>query len=243
MDVILRKRAQELELKRKDNLTLTFEKRSLEGELVGANRKILNLNRDIQTIHNELNTFAESFESKLESAIAEKDARFEEEQIKIETLTQELDLCMDENQILSSQLHRTNLLLGKLSSSLRKISTELVSLKKRAAWELDLKVKLKNRVTGLVSEDLYNEIYNIVGELTVQSENEVERVRKDNTHLSKELEALRHEMAAEEMLGLSERLIKTKEGKGHSKLFTQNTLLLDFPKLVEDLMANYPDQH
>lgn len=244
MEVIIKKRSQELESKRKENLSLVFEKRTLEIELNVANRKVQNLNKDIQTIHNELNTFAETFESKLEAAIIEKDAKLDEEHYRLEQVLYQLETTTAENQYLKLQLEDSKDLLVKLSGSLKRVSLELDALKKKALREFELKRSLQVSISSKLSQtknqlmtELEREVGGIVAEITAKKENEFERIRKDNLHLTKELESLRQEMAAEDLLGLSEKLIKTRQENPQPKLFTQTTLMLDFPKLLEDLQV------
>ena len=70
---IMKKKQAELDNKRKENLSLTFEKRKVDMELAAANRKIASLSQDMSGIHIELDKFASTFEGKLESAIIERD--------------------------------------------------------------------------------------------------------------------------------------------------------------------------
>ena len=250
LELIVKKRTQDLEVKRKENLALMFDKRKLELELSNANRKISNLNKDIQTIHSELNLFAETFESKLEAAISEKDSQLENTQAKLEELEGEANSLRSTNQILEKKLLTSNQLLSKMASSLRLWKKELEDLKTRAETEIEFKNSIQKNVDFMMEQtkeqilkELESEVSYLVGEITLQRENEFDRIHKDNIHLTKEMEALRHEINAEETLGLSERLIKVKKVKEQPKLFTQTTLMLDFPKLFDDLVTNSPEHN
>lgn len=249
LESMLKKRTQELEAKRKENLSLQFDKRSLENDLNTANRKVMTLNKDIATIHNELNLFAASFEKKLEAAIAEKDVLFGHEMAKMQAAIKDYDVVVADNDRLRRRLAQDREMLRRLTVSLRKVNGELETVKSMAANELRLKTGIAqlyadrvSKVKQQIHDELENEVSYIVAKITVDRENEFSRIKKDNIHLSKEINELRHEMAAEELLGMSEKITSVKAERGQPKLFTQATLMLDFPKLLEDLQVAEPDQ-
>jgi uncharacterized protein YoxC len=242
---------------------LVFEKRSLETSLNGANRRIQQLNSDIQAIHKELNMFAENFESKLEEAIEDKQNKLEQVVSSLEKADSEVKELTAENkrlskntvgltqqnEKLSAKLGASESLLKVLSATLKENLNRLEYLEQRLVQEKTqregIRLERKSVIESIkanINNEIYEEIDQAITEIVEEKEAEMAKIVKDNIHLSKELEATRQEMLSEEVLFLPERIKKQEDDKKapvQPKLFTQNTLLLDFPSFL-DSSTNQP---
>lgn len=257
LELIVKKRQQELDQKRKENLSIIFEKRSLESNLNSANRRIHQLNSDIQAIHNELNMFAGSFESKLEAAIQDKDEKLEMAVLSLEKADKEVKNLQAENNSISKRslelMTQNDKLTKRLASSdelirgmAHKLRGNIIlidDLCDKVRHEQRAKDKLNHYWQSAIEslKDKYSfehqsEWENAMNQVLYQKENELNKVVKDNIHLTKEIESIRQELISEEMLFIPERINKQENQKKiptQPKLFTQNTLMLDFPSFLD----------
>ncbi len=207
-------------------------------ELASANRKISSLNGDIASIHQELDKFAQSFEQKLESAIGERDVTIDTLNISLKTKDEIIDDLNAEIDNYKSKNERATEVVKALAEALTIVKDELSILHEHAVKEKEIKERLISelKTSGNVRllEDLIEER---VTTIALEFDNENDKLKKDNIHLQKEIDALRLETAAEQALGLKEDLtikpVTMSQNRSTRHLFTQGTLMLDFPKLFE----------
>ena len=248
----LKRKQTENELNRKENLKLGFDKRSLEGDLASANRKISSLNNDIETIHNELNRFAENFETNLEAALKERDSRIADLNHKLQLKAEQYELLNISYSRLEKKSQASTDLLRLLSSTLEAMRDKLIRLESAGRQEESLKkllVQDTNRRVEAASDVVQDQLEEYVEcrleGLVKEFASENDRLRKDKLHLEREVNDVRQEMKSMMLLfNLKQTEVddaipaptdQPQAPANRAKLFTQGTLMLDIPNLLEDM--------
>lgn len=240
----LKKRNEDYEVKRKEALKLTFEKRQVDKELTMAKHKIAQLNSDFEVIHAELDNFPSAVQSRFQEAIVEKELITADLMKKLEE-SEELIIQKD-TQIdqLSTKLEAAKRMLTQLRDSLQDAHRLIGELTQEGKQELHLKQTLVLQIndalnTAAKRSEIEEYIQNKVMALVhpVWQEQEQLQIRVDQ--LNEEIAQMTKEAAAEEDIHLKDELrlaanqkldLSPKKTK---KFFTQGTLMLDCDKMFD----------
>lgn len=239
----LKKRNEEYELKRKEALKLTFEKRQVDKELTMAKHKIAQLNSDFEVIHAELDNFPSAVQSRFQEAIIEKEQIISDLMKKLEE-SEELIIQKDAQiDQLSTKLETAKRMLTQLRDSLQDAHRSIGELTQQGKQELELKQTFVVRANDLLNTVKRSEIEEymvnraLVVVHTVLQENQQLKIRVDL--LNEEIAQMTKEAAAEEDIHLKDelRLVANQKldlsPKKTKKFFTQGTLMLDCDKMFE----------
>lgn len=230
-----KRRSGDTDVQRKEIHHLKMLNKKLEAELAAANRRSGFLQNDINLIHKELNQFSATFEEKLEESLRERDE-------SIHALTEEVDYLRSQAAELNTERHKlaeklegATGLLKFLRSGLKGMNGGLADLTSLGSQELLLKQEALGEanyqlcsIDELHKRDLDRAVAKSVSPMVVEIENLKHRIEM----LEKELVEARQEIAAEQTIEIREDIDIAK--RSAPKLFTQGTLMLDFPKLFED---------
>lgn len=229
-----KKKLAECDQYRKEAVTLKISNRCLEADLNLAKKKVTHLQNDLNIIHAELTQFSENFESKLENTTREKEEIIEEQSHEIEQLKTELAHTKAQLVIQNKNIRVAKEAFRDLLNQLVNFNTLADTITAAATRELELKKQIIEDFTSSkqVVETVVNEV---AVKITQEYFEETDKLRKDNVHLTKEVAELKKELVVDRSIAIG----SDGDGMGDSKglmkerpqLFTQGTLILDYPKL------------
>jgi hypothetical protein len=240
----LKKRNEDYEVKRKEALKLTFDKRNLEKELAMTKYKVSLLNKDFEIINSEIDDFTSTLHSGTNQTLLEKEALIESLKSRLSQCQEIVADLQSQKEKLVDDLSSSRGLLASVRDNLIAANEQIKILKFKGENELELKKKMFLDVSEILktcakSADLDRYISDRVVMSLQPTLKENEQLKLRVAQLNQELEQMTAEFAAEEAihlkdeLGLIEKQTIQQDTGQTKKFFTQGTLMLDCERIFD----------
>jgi len=219
-------------------ITLQNTNQGMERELLEANNKIKELQEDLASIHKELTEFSNNFEEKLEGTIKQRESSLFAKLQELDNVKSELASTKAQLIFTTTKLKNSKELLSSLASGLLpKLKYLAEDIQTKAENEKSLKTSLISSIDEVVKQGtiITEEAVNKAAYAVTQEYlSDTDKLRKDNIHLQKEIDEIRRERQADRSMELDNEIDQqAKIQAPKPQLFTQGTLMLDYPKLFE----------